>query len=285
MIAIVVPTNRPERIKEFRKNWDLLFKKHNAEVIIVHDGEKPAVETTTGAYSLGKIMGDEADLIYNFNDGVRNLGFAYVSRFLPDADTIVSLDDDVTPLGDTIADHLKVLGRFAPVTWLRIASAYTRGFPYGVRGEAEIVLSHGVWEGVADFDAPTQLVVGTPKISYYQGVIPKGVLYPHCAMNFAFKRKLLPYIYQAPMFGEINRFADIWGGIECKKDMDSLGWAVVTGYATVRHDRASNVFTNLIKEAKGLKMNEEYGKDEYFKLFEEKRERWKKWTKKVSGMN
>jgi hypothetical protein len=280
MIAIVVPTIREKQLDLFYSEWARFKEKYDLFFIAIRDSEQPTVNFN---FTVDEIMGEDADLIYDHNDGVRNLGFAFVAKFLPGAEVIISLDDDVLPLGDTIGDHLKALKRRVPVSWLPIGSEYTRGFPYALREEAEVVLSHGVWEGVADWDASTQLIKGNRPIKFYKGTVPKGCLFPFCAMNFAFKRKLLPYIYQAPMFGDLNRFADIWGGIEAKKDIDRNSWAAVTGYAKVRHQRASNVFDNLAKEAKGIKMNEEYGKDEYFKLFKEKRERWAKWIKKVSG--
>jgi len=273
MIAIVVPTIRPKSYEGFIDTWMGWFDVHNVKVVTVWDGVHPMVCGKT----IKEVMGKYSDLIYNFNDGVRNLGFAYVQRFLPEVDTIITMDDDVEPSGDTLNDHLDALERFVPTSWLSTTSEYTRGFPYGVRTEAEVVLSHGVWEGVKDWDAPTQLVRGNPDVTFYKGVVPKGVLFPVCSMNLAFKRKMIPYMYQAPMGPKIglDRFADIWGGIEAKKDIDRLGWAAVTGYATVKHTRASNVFINLQKEVKGLAMNEEYGKGEYFKLFQEKRKRWK----------
>jgi len=286
MIAVVVPTIRPESYKKFLEGWDDLFKKHSVKLVTVWDGDNPIVEYQALKEPVKEVMGEYSDLIYNHNDGVRNLGFAMVAKAIKDADVIISLDDDVLPVGDTIQDHLDALERRVSVTWLPTASQYTRGFPYNTRTEAEVVLSHGVWEGVADWDSPTQLVRGNRKIeSFYIGAIPWGVLYPHCSMNFAFKRKLLPYVYQAPMFNSLNRFADIWGGIECKKKIDehNPSWAVVSGYARVNHTRASNVFENLTKEIKGLTMNEEYGKGAYFELFKIKRERWEEWIKKNCG--
>ena len=278
MIAVVVPTIRPQKFREFQSIWRLAFDRPGLFPVTVIDGEKP----TVNGYSIKYVMGNDSDLIYNFNDGVRNLGFAYVAKFLPMVDTIISLDDDVAPDGETIQDHLDALEMKVPITWMSTASKYTRGFPYKAREEAEVVLSHGVWKGVADWDAPTQLIKGNEELEFYKGVIPKGCLFPLCAMNFAFKRKLLPYIYQAPMFEGLNRYADIWGGIEAKKDIDREGWAAVTGYSSVNHDRASNVFDNLIKESKGMKMNENYGEGEYFKTYKLKRERWIKWVKSQS---
>jgi reversibly glycosylated polypeptide/UDP-arabinopyranose mutase len=277
--VIVIPTIRPESYKKFRSAWDTLIANNNGDLVTVWDGKKPYVEYQGTKYSVENIMGKYSDLIYNFNDGVRNLGFAFVKKNLLLHKYVITLDDDVEPSGDTIKDHINALEMRVPVSWISTTSLYTRGFPYGIRDEAEVVLSHGVWNGVKDWDAPTQLVRANPDVTFYKGPIPKGILYPMCAMNLAFKRKALPIMYQAPMGHRIglDRFADIWCGIESKKEIDAHGWGVVSGYATVNHMRASNVFTNLKKEAKGLEMNEveNYGKDEYFKLYQKQRSRWK----------
>jgi hypothetical protein len=104
-------------------------------------------------------------------------------------------------------------------------------------------------------------------------------------MNIAFKRKLLPYVYYAPMGYRVglDRFADIWLGVVLKDIIDKMGWAVVSGYAPVNHQRASNVWKNLIKEAKGLELNEKFwlhkNKDKYFKEYKKARERWEKLIK------
>ena len=278
MIAVVIPSIRPKKLKEFKQYWEYYFDLYHIVLVEVLDGEKP----TVNGLSVKQVMGDDSDLIYNFNDGVRNLGFAYIAKYMPDTEIIISFDDDVEPDGNTIRSHLDALEMKVPITWMSTADKFTRGFPYNKREEAEVVLSHGVWNGVADWDAPTQLIKGNRPIEFYKGVIPKGCLFPLCAMNFAFKTKILPYIYQAPMFDGINRFADIWGGIECKKDLDKMDLAVVTGYAMVKHRRASNVFDNIVNEAKGLRMNEHYGEDKYFKTYKLKRNRWKKWVKSQS---
>jgi hypothetical protein len=156
-----------------------------------------------------------------------------------------------------------------------------RGFPYGVRDEAEVVFSHGLWKGVYDFDASTQLLLGTPQPKHIKQPIPKGVLLPVCVMNVAFKRCVMPYYYQAPLYGDINRFADIWAGVEVKKAIDEQGWSMVSGYAIVNHNRASNPFVNLIKEAKGVQMNESYGEGEYFETYKDKIKRWQEFLTKV----
>lgn len=282
-IAIVVPTIRPESLKEFKSAWQSLFDKHNVELIVIHDGDDPLLEWEGMSYGVDNIMGNDKSLIYNRNDGVRNLGFAFVLKRLPDVEYIITLDDDVRPLGDTIEDHLKALNSYVPISWLSTASEYMRGFPYGIRSEAEVVLSHGVWQGVKDWDAPTQLTLGNRDVTFYKGAIPKGIYYPMCIMNVAFKRKMIPYIYQAPMGYRVgyDRFADIWSGIVSKRVIDSKGWAVVTGLSSVLHERASNVFTNLIKEAKGLELNETFWQGDesspYFDIYKKDRERWEQW--------
>jgi reversibly glycosylated polypeptide/UDP-arabinopyranose mutase len=269
MIAIIVPTIREEKFKEFMYAWQDLFLKHDIRLYVVNDGDKP----TVNGMSVKEVMGEYSDLIYNHNDGVRNLGFALAYK--DGADIFITLDDDTKPVGDTIQDHLDALNSRHPLGWMNTTNEdYMRGFPYGIREEAECVLSHGVWKGVADFDASTQLVKGITEQTFRRMVIPKGVLFPMCIMNVAVKRCLIPYFYQAPMFKDINRFADIWCGIEAKKKIDEIGWCAYTGRAEVLHERASDPFVNLIKEAKGIRMNENYGDDEYFKLYKKQRDRW-----------
>lgn len=299
-IAVVVPTIRPESWTEFQEAWESLFIKHGVHLIAVKDGEHPTVIARdyqilngNNAYILENqrsVMGKDSDLIYNLNDGVRNLGFALIAKSLPNVEYIITLDDDVRPLTgtDPIQEHLDALNMRIPLSWLSTASEYMRGFPYDIRDEGEMVLSHGVWEGVPDMDAPTQLYWGDcmPEIEFYKGPVPKGILFPMCIMNVAFKRKMLPYMYQAPAYGNYQRFSDIWGGINAKRAIDKNGWAAVTGYSTILHERASNVYTNLQKEARGIMLNEKYWKGEmdtmdavdqdYFNNYHEKMKRWEK---------
>jgi reversibly glycosylated polypeptide/UDP-arabinopyranose mutase len=281
MLAVVVPTIRPESFKKFADAWEPLLNKYNVHFIKVEDGDKPMANFL----SVKDIMGKDADLIYNKTDGVRNLGFAFVAKYLPNVDTIITLDDDTLPIGDTIKDHLDTLNKRVPINWISTASEYMRGFPYGVREEAEVVLSHGVWEGVADWDAPTQLVNGNKPVEFYKGPIPKGIYYPMCAMNVAFKRKMLPYMCQAPggPVAGMYRFTDIWCGINSKREIDKRGWAVYTGGARVRHERASNVWKSLRGESLFIEENETYWKGDekhpYFRLYNSYRKRWEKFIK------
>lgn len=285
MTAVVVPTivERAEIFAKFMDAWQPLFDKHDVQFIKVLDGKVPRVDNLTAK----DIMGKYADCLTNHNGGIRNLGFAYVAKYLPEVDIIITLDDDEVPIGDPIQDHLDALNRHVPVSWISTATdEYMRGFPYGIRDEAEVVLSHGVWEGVADWDAATQLVRGSHRpVEFYRGPIPKGIYYPMCAMNIAFKRCLLPWIFQAPWALGVNRYDDIAAGIVSKRAIDKNGWAVVTGYARVHHERASNTFTNLINEAPGLPINEVFWKGDeshpWHKIYKEKLDLWQQFLKTI----
>lgn len=280
-IATVVPTIRPEQLKLFLKAWKEQFEKYDVDLYVVHDGETPYVENKGIKYSVEDVMGKYSNLIYNKNDGVRNLGFALAYK--NKADFILSLDDDVVPEGDTIGDHLAVLNTRKPISYMNtVEDIYMRGFPYWAREEAEVVFSHGLWNNVYDFDASTQLVLGTPTPRHIKQPIPKGIKIPVCVMNVMFKAKVLPYYYQAPMYGDINRFADIFSGFKVKEAIDNNKWSMVSGYATINHNRASNPFVNLIKEAKGISMNEEYDKGEYFKMYSNNIKQWQKFLRCIS---
>lgn len=285
-IAIIVPTIREDRIEAFKKAWADQIALHDAELVVVHDGDVQCVEWKDKKFTPQEIMGKKyLYLISKKTDACRNLGFAFVEKYMF-TDVYISLDDDVLPEGDTIGRHLEALDTNACISWVStLAGIPVRGMPYGVREEAKVMLSHGVWSGVPDLDAPSQLVKGVPSdFKPTRGPIPKGVYFPLCAMNFAFHRDALPFAYQAPMNTHgLDRFADIWCGIYLKREFDKRGWAVYTGHASVIHDRASNVFKNLQKEAKGLELNEGVYKfeenDEYFKLYKRCREGWVKFLK------
>lgn len=286
-ISVVVPTIRQESYERFLNVWNPLFDKHHIDLITVFDGDEPKIVTKKKTYSVYDVMGEDSDLIYNKSDVVRNVGFVVAKRDYH-ADYILTLDDDVEPHGDTIQDHLNALQMTFPRHWMSTASEYVRGVPYKAREEMECVVSHGVWEGVKDWDAPTQLIKGNPDVTFYKGNIPHGVYFPFCGMNVMFKIKVLPFMYYAPMGHRVglDRFGDIWCGITMKQELDKLNLAVATGYATVWHNRASNVWKNLQKEAIGLEYNEmvwdnsiyESGSDEakkYFEMYDRKRREWK----------
>jgi len=83
---------------------------------------------------------------------------------------------------------------------------------------------------------------------------------PISTMNLAFRAEALALMY-LPLMGQnspYDRFDDIWGGIIAKKVCDRLGWHIAIGEPIVQHNRASNPFTNLVKEAAGIGRNETF---------------------------
>ena len=295
-IAVVVPSHRQELTDLFLSHWQPLFDKHNVEFILVDDsGNFPRIvhESTLCVSSVtpyGEKQTAESVLFSNHCAGVRQLGFLYIAQRLPDVEYILTFDTDTAPIGDPIQDHIDQLNRSVPISWISTSTdMYMRGFPYGVREEAQVMLSHGVWETVPDYDAPTQLL--TPKDfkpNYYQGPIPKGIFAPICGMNIGFRREALPYIYFAPVgnFKGAERWDDIFMGIMVIKKFSELNWAIVTGYAKVEHKRASNPFESLAKEAVGILHGEEFWKDPenynghpWFDEFRGKTEKWYNLTK------
>lgn len=288
-IAVCVPTCRLELYRQtFIPAWRELFQKHNVHLLTSIDADTVEGITleyfngqTTSIHKIKDVMGKNMDLVYNRNAGTKLVSFAFIKKYLPNVEFIICLDDDVTPIGDPIQDHIDALNMRVPISWMPIADIYTRGVPYAVRNEAPVVLSHGVWDGVPDIDAPTQLICGDkPPVNYFKMAIPKGVLYPMSEMNLAFRRRMLPYMYFAPTTRDVYGADDIWAGVESKRIIDLKGWAAVTGYSRVYHERASNVFNILDKQGKFLKYNETYwqgdttGDEEYFKIYMEKRNRW-----------
>lgn len=292
-IVCVVPTIRPECHRQFKDAWWSLFVRHRVTLITVWDGESPHVTEQRWDDEIphpAHVPFDadcEAELFCRFTDGIRNLGF--VAAAAMGADFVLTLDDDVraiteedgywltdymtvdevTAKFDPIQAHLDALARRVPISWMNTAhmgAPYLRGFPYGVRDEAPVMLSHGVWVGTPDFDGETQLRLeqagGVPKtLPYYVGPVPKGVLIPICGMSLMVRKDALPYLYFTPMgpdsgFPDLHRFADIWMGTVLKRKFDELGWAVYTGASTVLHSRASDAKVNEERERLGREWNE-----------------------------
>jgi len=314
-IAVVVPTIRDECWEEFLNAWSPIFRKHEVYLLKVRDGDQQHLQVLDHSesdchpldgqrISAPGVLDHNAHFIHRYTPACRNLGFAAVAAYFEDVSVIVTLDDDCLPVSyaddgdlllgiqekgeDTIEQHLTALDQSVPISWVNTmeAPAYPRGFPYGIRQEAPVMLSHGVWHNVPDWDAPTQLVKGDDAEyagGFFRGVIPRGTYFPMCGMNVAFRRELLPYVYYAPVSSTpgCERFDDIWAGIHIKEACDRLDYGVVSGYAVAEHVRASNVFSSLRQEAVGLQVNETYWQNHgkamlpaFAETYAEKRQRW-----------
>jgi hypothetical protein len=308
-IGVVVPTIREQCWRDFIAAWQPLFQKHNVILCKVEDGDEPVatvIDFGSGVFGSechtpSRVLGTDMDLIVNKSPACRMLGFATLRKLYGDDISVyMTFDDDTRPVkefgDDPIQAHVDQLARKVPTSWVPTAIPYMRGFPYRHREESEVHVSHGVWLGVPDLDAPTQLVMGErPDVTYLKGVIPKWTLAPLCGMNIAISAKAMPYAYWAPVktLPGCERFDDIWMGFHLLAACHDANCAVVTGHAFVQHDRASNVFKNLRQESVGIELNEYYGEcvlngdsfpimateeqQNWFLDYDDKRSRWEQW--------
>src|SRR5207247_2762732 len=129
------------------------------------------------------------------------------------------------PQGDLFAAYEGHFARKYPLeNYLHVggmtSSGYEmRGFPYKNRGK-EVVVQYGGWEGVPDLDGATQILTPVTDSWFSNAVlpVPKNTAVTTCAMNFAFKTKWTPIMFQFPLLeGRYNRFGDIWSGLVQKK--------------------------------------------------------------------
>ncbi len=267
--AVVVPTIRENNARQFLAAWGDEFA--SATIIVVEDN--PNASFDLGQYpnvrhyawnDIDTELGGNSWIIPRRSDCVRSYG--YLKALQTDPDIIVTIDDDCYPDSATDgflqahAARLRDVGNYD--AWVSTGTGQTpRGVPYFNRQRKQrCVINHGLWTGVPDLDAPTQLVAsrsGEP-FEPIDLTIPKGSYFPMCGMNLAFLPEMAPCMYFLLMGRdwEFDRFGDIWCGIFAKKICDHLGYAVTSGIPAVAHQRASNVWQNLRKEVPGLVINE-----------------------------
>ena len=273
-IAIVIPTIRD---LNFLKSWGEQFR--DCIGIIIEDHRSKEIKTPKNYFKrvfhyswedIDSDLGKDSWIISRKNAGIRSYGFLKAYRL--GADVTITLDDDCYPVKNQplVKQHLENLSLCAPLDWYPTYPHrqyfYTRGIPYKIRDKKEVVISHGLWTNILDFDAKTQLKYPTlhvPASFDFAEFIPKDYFFPMCSMNLAFKTKITPIMYFPPMgydnkgnYWGYDRFDDIWAGIFAKKIIDYLGYAVVNGSPFVEHRKASSIFQNLKKEEKGVKTNE-----------------------------
>ena len=270
--TVVVPTIREDSLRQFLDVWGEEFAE--AHIIVVEDNPTRTFRMTDhpriSHYAWEEIdgeLGQESWIIPRRTDCIRSYGYfkAYQDR----PDMIVTLDDDCYPLekgGEAfLTRHWQRLnGDGGSEAWCKSAAGIaTRGIPYyNLTRRWPVALNHGMWTGVPDYDAPTQLVRSRHpgEFRFENQTIPVGAYFPMCGMNVAFRPEVVPAFYFLLMGRdyEYDRFGDIWAGILVKKICDHLGYAVHSGEPAVSHQRASNVWANLRKEAPGLEVNESF---------------------------
>lgn len=257
MLAVVVPTCRPESLKTFVRSWQTLFERHDIELIIVED----CPETWAVL----------PDFIPQRTGAIRSWGFlqAYQRGY-----DVIALDDDCLPpdAGDPIQEYLDAfrtrfsVGNYFDVGHTFGLEEYMRGFPFGQRRVATPLLQYGGWHNVPDMDAVTQAehekqgAVTGYKFDPRVLAIPVGLGFTACIMNAAMKREAIPMLYQLIMGVDrvgYDRYDDLWSGLFAKKICDHLERPIlINGKASIVHTRASNTEQNLKKEADGYALND-----------------------------
>ncbi len=291
-ISVVVPTIRENSIRRFIGEWEEVFDKYKINLIIIEDNPIKSFEINKNLkfpifhYSwedIEKDLGKDSWIIPRRTSAIKSYGFwkAYQMK----SDMIIALDDDCYPLenyiknfnkNNFIKSHYDALFKnsYQEIKWVSTirlkGNIRPRGLPYkqveDIIDSNKIILNHGLWANIPDFDAITQLKFKKfPKIENYfiQQIIPVGKYFPMCGMNLAWKRELTPAMYFMLMGKDknekswgVDRFDDIWAGIFVKKICDHLGYRITSGYPVIWHDRASDPYKNLEKERKGIKINE-----------------------------
>jgi hypothetical protein len=265
--VVVVPTSRELHIRAFLNAWKDEFS--DATILVIGDERSYDVSGDNVIHysreDINKTLGTDSWIIPSKTGCVRSFGCLMAHRMHPDM--IVCLDDDCYPdPGYTgfLLRHWERLQSSSDPCWTSTADEFQpRGMPYyNVARTGPAILNHGLWNNIPDFDASTQLQhQRTPlSLAWSSRTVPRGHYFPMCSMNIAWRPALTPAMYfllMGPSYS-YDRFGDIWGGVLVKRVCDHLGLAVNTGEPAIEHQRASNVWTNLRKEATGLEVNERF---------------------------
>ena len=259
MNILVVPTIREDCIKKFLQAWENeLFD----EVIIIEDNPDKTFNIGLKHHYSWKEIHDEwgsnSWVISRRDSAIRCWG--HWKAWQLGADITFCLDDDCIPNEPFISGHLNNLNNTSK--WTYTTDLRTRGLPYLNFGNLPVVANMGLWTNIPDLDAINQLT--NPVTNYIpkaeNRVMPHGQYFSLCGMNFCFKREIAVLTY-FPLMGldqPYKRFDDIWFGIIFKKICDHLGYHITVGHPFIEHQKASNPFENLIKEAPGIKLNETF---------------------------
>ena len=270
MVDIVTP---PIRDLDFLNIWREFFQ--GFHVIIVQDGD-PNVDLKVpewvdyelhNRHDIKKALGENEWIISSRDASIRNFGFL-ISRkkyIYTIYDDCIPATDDEGYLINPLALHMRNLETPSTPYFFNTlydpyvaGSDFVRGYPYSLRPGVPTAVSHGLWLNAPDYDAPTQLLKPTERNTNYLDVtmtIPHGIYYPMCSMNVAFSRELIGPAFMQGLMGDGQpwaRYDDMFAGWASKAVADHFGVGVKSGQPYIKHNKASNPFTNLRKEYKGL---------------------------------
>lgn len=267
--VVVVPTAREASVEGFLNAW-----RHQlaaATILVVEDGPERTF-SVSGANvehfawcDIDRALEEHAWIIPRGSGCIRSFGCWVAHGMRPDM--IVTLDDDTRPdpaQPDFLETHWQRLQAATDPAWVSTLDlASPRGVPYFTTNrEPRVMVNHGLWSGVPDFDAATELVSSRVEIpaGWSDRTIPRGSYFPMCSMNVAWRTEFTAAMYfllMGPRY-PFDRFGDIWAGVLAKRVADHLGFAMNSGSPGILHGRASNVFSNLQKESRGLAANETF---------------------------
>lgn len=277
-IALVVPSIRENSFKRFISAWKPTGLFDRVDLILMEDN--PEKTFTVDPYVTGghtHLCWSDIDrhswslIIPRRSDTVRS--FAYWWAWSRGYEYLMTLDDDCYPEpGYEELDrlHVQMLDR---TRWFNtLNNVRPRGTPYKNLGRRQVYINHGLWTNVLDYDAPQQLVNPIEEtFTHDNRIVPHRAYFSFCGMNAMWRRQAIVLSYHLLMgqrmttLGEnildplpFDRFGDIWCGIISKKICDHLGWSVSSGTPYIHHDRASDPFANLRKEANGIGVNETF---------------------------
>jgi reversibly glycosylated polypeptide/UDP-arabinopyranose mutase len=285
--ALVVPSIRRDSFDRFVREWKPTGLFDRVDLVLIEDSPMRTFVTDSGTVRK-HFSWEDIDryawswIIPRRSDTVRSFGYWWA--WSQGYDFLMTLDDDCYPAKDY--EELDVLHRamLERTKWFStLNNVRPRGVPYRNLGSRPVHVNHGIWEGVLDYDAPQQLVNPIPETYTHDNrIVPHGAYHPFCGMNAMWRREAIPLSYHllmGKMIGDLDsggcppqcncfdvesaltplpfdRFGDIWCGIIQKRICDHLGWVVSTGTPYIHHDRASDPFKNLRKEANGIEINE-----------------------------
>jgi len=287
-IVLVVPTIRGNCIRDFIARWNGIGLFEHVDLLVMEDNPNRTFDIQRPGSGdlfhlswedIAQDLGDRQWIIPRRSDCVRSYG--YFKAFNLGHKYILTLDDDCYPCvekdglvydGHGFLDaHIQNLEK-RPSRWFNtLNSVKPRGIPFFNTGTgSQVIVSHGLWTNVLDYDAPYQLANPVPeKFSYDVRTVPRGQYFPMCGMNVMWRREATVLMYHMLMGQQLvggrhldklpfDRFGDIWAGIVMKRVADHFGYAVATGLPYIHHERASDPFVNLRKEAAGIQVNEQF---------------------------
>ena len=286
-LAVVIATCREDSMNRWLDAWQPNLA--DVPVYVIEDNPAPKMSLRIAGYKhvtrwswhgIDAELGKKAWIIPRRTSAIKSFGF--LKAYRDGHDYIWTLDDDCLPedfrtsYTDDIAFYLGLSqARDSWYNTIEEHGLYPRGYPYGIRQEADpVMIHHGLWSGVPDLDGVTALEHHKLRLKPAVGIerVPTGQMFPMCGMNLAFRREMAPAMYFGLQGRERNvehnsiiegtkplpfdRFDDIWAGLFAKRICDHLGYAVTSGAPSIIHTKESDPTQRVIKEGPGIAAHE-----------------------------